>query len=277
MSNQRKPWKKILYEKQYYPDNYTDSSFLVELKKNVNLREVTYKETVLGASLVTQEFCVVVLFSFSFIFMHSGWYSAESVFCVSSLLTFVGYIIYIYMQPPSMRHLYNLTGYLILGWFLSPVLQTLTATISTDTIYAMAVIMMTVHLIFFDYGVRVLIVSRSLSINATTFGSLCLASRLPSPFHTFVLLTTAVESFVLCPLLLNKIENKTIRISIVGFMIAICIYSLYKISVIMALMFTTAVIFINVVCPYLFVSWLSYKENIYGPWDEAVISLDKLT
>ena len=30
----KKPWKKILYEEQEYPDNYVDESFLDELRKN---------------------------------------------------------------------------------------------------------------------------------------------------------------------------------------------------------------------------------------------------
>ena len=30
----RKPWRKILYERQDYPDNYVDASFLEEMKKN---------------------------------------------------------------------------------------------------------------------------------------------------------------------------------------------------------------------------------------------------
>lgn len=271
MAIQRKPWKKILYEAQDYPDNYTDSSFLEELKKNVNFREVSYKEAFLGASLVTREFCVVLFFIFSFIYMYNGLYSAETIFCISSLLTLCGYIFYISVESPSSRHFYNLIFYMLLGWLLSPVLQTLTATISTDTIYAMTVVMMTVHLVFFDYGVKVLIVSSPLSINATTFGSLCLASRLPTPFHAFVLLTTAVESFVLCPLLLNKVENKLIKALITATMVIVCTICLRCISFLMTVMFICAILFINVVCPLLFVTWQRYKENIYGPWDEAVI------
>lgn len=32
--NNRKPWRKILYEKQDYPDNYSGPEFLLELKTN---------------------------------------------------------------------------------------------------------------------------------------------------------------------------------------------------------------------------------------------------
>jgi phosphatidylinositol glycan class C protein len=31
---ERKPWRKVLYEEQDYPDNYVDKSFLEEMKKN---------------------------------------------------------------------------------------------------------------------------------------------------------------------------------------------------------------------------------------------------
>ena len=30
----KQPWRKVLYEKQPYPDNFVDASFLEELKKN---------------------------------------------------------------------------------------------------------------------------------------------------------------------------------------------------------------------------------------------------
>lgn len=32
--NRKKPWRKVLYEDQGFPDNYVDKSFLDEMKKN---------------------------------------------------------------------------------------------------------------------------------------------------------------------------------------------------------------------------------------------------
>ena len=34
MMKRKKSWRKILYERQDYPDNYVDASFLEEMKKN---------------------------------------------------------------------------------------------------------------------------------------------------------------------------------------------------------------------------------------------------
>ena len=42
--------------------------------------------------------------------------------------------------------------FLAFGYGLSPVLMTLTDTISTDTIYAMTVAMLLANLLFHDYG-----------------------------------------------------------------------------------------------------------------------------
>ena len=42
--------------------------------------------------------------------------------------------------------------YLVFGAGLSPILMTLTKTISTDTIYAMTTIMLLANLLFHDYG-----------------------------------------------------------------------------------------------------------------------------
>ena len=36
-SKPQKPWRKILYEDQGYPDDYVDKSFLEELRKNCKL------------------------------------------------------------------------------------------------------------------------------------------------------------------------------------------------------------------------------------------------
>jgi hypothetical protein len=46
----------------------------------------------------------------------------------------------------------TLSIFLLFGSLVSPVLFTLTKTISTDTIYAMSTLMMLTHLIFYDYG-----------------------------------------------------------------------------------------------------------------------------
>ncbi|XP_075229969.1 phosphatidylinositol glycan anchor biosynthesis class C isoform X1 [Lycorma delicatula] len=266
---QQKPWKKNLYENEGYPDNYTDPSFLDELKKNINLHQVTLTEAFLGAGLVTQELCLVIVFALSFTYLYNEWTDPEIVFYCSSIISLFGYIYYIYNESSGiMKHIRTIVVFLAFGYILSPVLKTLTETISTDTIYVTTVFMMGVHLTFFDYGVKALIVSSSLSLNAAIFGSICLASRLSTPFHAFVLLTISVETFVLYPLLLAKIGGSYLVLFLITF---ITTYSLWTASLTMTILFILAVVFINILCPYWFYTWQKYKDNIYGPWDEAVV------
>uniref|UniRef100_A0A1A9VIS0 Uncharacterized protein n=2 Tax=Glossina TaxID=44049 RepID=A0A1A9VIS0_GLOAU len=120
MTTKRKPWRKNLYENSDYEDNYTDPSFLKDLKTNLHVRFFTLGEAI-------------------------------------------------------------------------QVLHTLTYAISTDTIFSMTFFVMVLNLVFCDYGLSVAMVSKAISLNAAIFGSICLASRLPTSYHAFVLL---VESAI---------------------------------------------------------------------------------
>jgi hypothetical protein len=274
MIQRKRTWKKNLYENTDYPDNYTDKTFLEELKKNVHITEISPLTAVLGAGLVTQEMCIVVFFVIVYVYLYNGWIEPETVFVQSSLVAAVGYLTYRILLTNKnyydvmVKDLRTVLIFVVFGYVLSPILKTLTDTISTDTIYAMTTFMMIIHLIFFDYGVSAAIVSSSLSLNAAIFGSVCLASRLASPFHAFVLLSNAVECFVLLPILLSKGRGSVI---VLAAMITVAIYALWTVSLIMMFLFVCVTLFVTVLCPFWFLRWQNYKDNIYGPWDEAVV------
>lgn len=274
MIQRQRTWKKNLYENTDYPDNYTDKTFLEELKKNVHITEISPLTAVLGAGLVTQEMCIVVFFVIVYVYLYNGWIEAETVFVQSSLVAAVGYLTYRILLTNKnyydvmVKDLRTVLIFVVFGYVLSPILKTLTDTISTDTIYAMTTFMMIIHLIFFDYGVSAAIVSSSLSLNAAIFGSVCLASRLASPFHAFVLLSNAVECFVLLPILLAKGRGSVI---VLAAMITVALYALWTVSLIMMFLFVCMTLFVTVLCPFWFLRWQNYKDNIYGPWDEAVV------
>lgn len=271
----KQPWQKNLYSNRGYPDNYTDESFLRDLRKNVDVEFVGYKKAVLGAGLVTQELCSVVLFSVLFVYLDNSWVEPESVFFHSSILTNVGYVAYrvAFTNDGSFfakvwDDFIMVLIFLAFGYVLSPILKTLTDTISTDTIYAMAALMGLIHLVFCDYGVAAAIVSPALSLNAAIFGSVCLASRLATPFHAFVLLTVSVEFYALLPHLLHGIGGSFVVLSS---MVCLASVVLWSVSVTMTVVFWCTVTFTTVLCPIWFVRSQCHKETIYGPWDEAVV------
>ena len=81
---------------------------------------------------------------------------------------------------PSLLSILQCFPYLALCYGLSPILITLTRTISEDTIYAMTALMLFAYLLFYDYRPSASMTSSPISLNAAIFASVCLASRLPS-------------------------------------------------------------------------------------------------
>ncbi|XP_035738918.1 phosphatidylinositol N-acetylglucosaminyltransferase subunit C-like [Vespa mandarinia] len=265
-------WKKNLYEFTDLPDNYTDSTFLTELRKNVKSDYVSRLEAInLGAS-ISIRLSIPVLFVIIFIWLYNEWTTPNVIIISEIVLTIFGYLFYnikiLNMSKRLSEDLRTTLIFLIFGYILSPVLRTLTETISTDTIYAMTILMFLTHLIFNKYGSTEIFFSDSLSINSSIFGSLMLASRLASPLHAFSLLTVSVQFFVLFPILLSHINNKVI-ISIV---ITIgTVYLLLPMSNVCSYVFIIVIVFIHFICPLWYIRCKQFKNNIYGPWDEAII------
>ncbi|XP_008214101.1 phosphatidylinositol N-acetylglucosaminyltransferase subunit C [Nasonia vitripennis] len=269
---QSRNWKKNLYENHGLPDNYTHNSFLEELRKNVKPNSVTVNEAIaLGASISIQ-ISIVILFVIIFIWLNNEWTTPNVIFTASATLTIAGYIKYVFkilkLFDRISKDLRTVLIFLAFGYILSPILKTLTETISTDTIYAMTIFMFLIHLIFSKYGSTNASLSESLSITSSIFGSLMLTSRLSTPLHAFSLLTVAVQCFVLLPFLLSKLEQKMF----LSLSLALCtLYLLWDISTTLSYAFIAISVFVHLICPLWYIKWQEYKENIYGPWDEAVV------
>lgn len=269
----KKAWVKNLYENRDYPDNYTDRKFLEDLKKNLYIEKVTLKEAVYGSFRVVLRLCLCVLYAILFVYMYNDWIHTYTVIYSSILTTSACYCLYVYVEGRSfLQHLKTVLIYLIIGYILSPILHTLTDTVSTDTIYAWSVIMMLIHLMFFDYDVPAAFVSKSLSINAAIFASVCLVSRLSTPFDAFVLLTISVILFVLSPQLFKAILHTKWFTTLFFVTLFLTVITIYTVSGITLCYFLFFAFVLSGYCPIMFVRWQSYKDNKYGPWDEAIIN-----
>lgn len=269
----KRTWRKNLYENTGFPDNYTDETFLKDLKINIEVPDLTIIKCITGATVVVQELCAVILFVLVFVYLFNQWTDPNTIFSYTSSLTFIGFLYYRLAHGHNLKttvrqDIQTILIYLVFGQIFSPVLHTLTDTISTDTIYTMTALMMFTHLVFFDYGLTAAIVSNSLSLSAAMFGSICLASRLASPYHAFVLMTVAIEVFVLFPVVRAKFKSTVLLAFILTL---ITLYVLYNVSFTMTILLTLTLIFISFIFPIVFLRWQKYKNNIYGPWDEAVV------
>lgn len=269
----KKPWIKNLYENRDYPDNHTHPKFLEELRKNIYAEKVTLSEAVLGSFRVVLRICLCVLYAVLFVYMYNELINTYTVIYISIITTLLSYMLYLYINGGDvLHHFKTVLVYLVLGYLLSPILHTLTDTVSTDTIFAWSVLMMIIHLIFFDYDVAAAIVSKSLSINAAIFASVCLVSRLSSPFDAFVLLTVSVIFFVLSPQFIQVYLYTKIFIFVYVAMVILTSIGLFTVSRTLLVYFLVLVLVVSGYCPVMFVKWQRYKDNKYGPWDEAIIN-----
>jgi len=272
-SKKREPWKKILYGNEGYPDNYTDPSFLKDLQKNKNVKIFKFQEAFLGITKLNYQISTVTAFLLIFHAMYVDHIEPNGILMYSTLATILAYICYIrkeFSMKTFSDHIKTVLSVLVFGYISSPLLHTLTYSISTDTIFTMTFFVMFIHLIFFDYGVPAFMVSKAISLNAAIFGAICLSSRLSSSFHAFTLLIVSSEFFALLPLFMERFWSPV-------WMLIIAVsssYFLIKVSFSVWLTYSLISLFVNFVCPYVFVDQQKHKNNIHGPWDEAIVKED---
>lgn len=277
-----KPWRKVLYENRGYADNYTDPSFLKELQLNKFVRIISYGEAILGAAKLTQKMTSVIIFILLFYLLYTGHLSAGTLMVQATTVTVLAYVYSIVKLGLNIRTIIDdsktALGVLVSGFLLNPLMHTLTTSISTDTIFSTTFIMMVMHLIFADYGLEAFMVSKAISLNAAIFATICLSSRLESSFHSFVLLTVAIELFVLLPIFLRSaFSNKWQFSPFVLCCVGSSAFILHRFTITPLLFTYLGLIgFVNFVCPIIFVRQQKFKDNKHGPWEEAIVKATDL-
>ncbi|XP_029110423.1 phosphatidylinositol N-acetylglucosaminyltransferase subunit C-like isoform X1 [Scleropages formosus] len=274
------PWRKVLYERQPFPDNYVDSRFLEELRRNVGVRRYRYCAVAREAGLVAQQVSCVAAVLTLWSYMAQGRLSPFMLLGASLLCALLGYVLYEALGGPRgsertrWADLQSAAIFLAFTFGFSPILKTLTESVSTDTVYAMSAVMLLAHLVSFPYAQPS--PPGSLSLNAALFGSVCLASRLPGALHAFAMLTCALLVFALWPCLLHRLRNRapwTFPWAAVLLSLA-AVTGLATLSLGGALLLVLALLALTLLCPLLLLRLQRHKDNIHGPWDEAEIHED---
>ncbi|XP_076008906.1 phosphatidylinositol N-acetylglucosaminyltransferase subunit C [Genypterus blacodes] len=277
------PWRKVLWERQPFPDNYVDQRFLEELRRNEGLRQYHYWPVVREAGFVGQQVSCVAIFITLWLYMEEGLLSPETLLWTSLLCALLGYGLYQALashtesgcEPRTrLADLQSATIFLSFTFGFSPILKTLTESVSTDTVYAMSAVMLLAHLVSFPYAQP--LPPGSLSLNAALFASVCLASRLPGALHTFAMLSCALLVFALWPCLLQRIREKAPG-QWAGVCLGVCIGGVGGLGshwLAGAVLLALALGSVTLLCPLLLIWLQRHKDNIHGPWDEAEIHED---
>jgi len=262
-------WSKVLYQKTCLADNYTDAGFLKELKRNLHFKPVPAHSAILASTRISTRISVTVLFWVVFLQLNDKNSCWKITYGAFTLFIAVAYTISNRFEYLS-TILKNVILFLAFGYACTPVLQSLTDTISTDSIYAMTFLLMLIHLAFHQYELNEHNVSSPyLSLNAAVCGAICLASRLSDINDAFILLTLAAQAFALFP---ELYETLGYPLTAFGVSTLSAVLAVLSISHWAAAVFLVLLLFINIIFPLCFVWAQKYKDNIYGPWDEALIT-----
>ncbi|KAI9050580.1 hypothetical protein LZ554_005741 [Drepanopeziza brunnea f. sp. 'monogermtubi'] len=91
----RATWKKLLWVKQSYPDNYTDQdTFLEHLQRNPRLQPYNFWPLVADSTVIVQHVCSVIIFIVCFTGIHQLRVSPGAVVGWGSIGTFLGWLLW---------------------------------------------------------------------------------------------------------------------------------------------------------------------------------------
>ncbi|KAF4623384.1 hypothetical protein D9613_001830 [Agrocybe pediades] len=154
-------WEKVLWKRQPYPDNYVPpSAFLASLRKNPNFRPYSYWPLVVLACSITQHLAVIFIFLAIFVRLKEQSMDPRSLICISVIFFFLGYATWNSLDQRTERgnrnanHLKAFKSAVMMFltlMSLSPVLRTLTAATSSDSIWALASILFGLNALLSDY------------------------------------------------------------------------------------------------------------------------------
>ncbi|GJC82807.1 phosphatidylinositol N-acetylglucosaminyltransferase GPI2 subunit [Colletotrichum liriopes] len=282
--SRKRTWKKLMWVKQSYPDNYTDQdTFLESLQRNPRLQPYDFWPLVADSTVIVQHVCSVIIFIVCFVLIQKQRVSPVSVVSFSSLATFLGWLLRLNQRLSTVKSAILIYSTL-LG--LSPILKSLTKSTSPDSIWAMSFWLLTINIFFFDYsgGVRVNIPA-SLSTNAALMASTVLASRLPSTGQVFSLTLFSIEVFGLFPVFRRYARHRSWGYNYV-MTVFLVLGAGAGVGVIMgddgsgsfwpwksAVAGMVVSVLIAAIamggCSWWLIGLQKYKNEIYGPWDPA--------
>lgn len=280
-------WKKLLYLRQPYPDNYTDESFLSQLKRNETVTKVPYRKLVKDFSQIVfhVNHLVVVILLFTGIY-HYKW-DPMHLTMATSILSVVGYVVWTFNGRQNTHHThqnntqinFNSVKLFILIMFvlsiLSPVLKSLTRSTSSDSIWSISALLTFSNIIFHDYAMMPTRFYRPVvSTNMALSNALVLASRLSSTYEVFCFILLSIQFNILIPLfdfsLRKHFRTTAWHWLLFGLMLFSGYYLCYRWADIrITMVWLLAHITILFILPAYFIFLQRYKNELLGPWDIA--------
>ena len=281
-----RPWRKILYEKQLYPDNYVDSQrFLDQLDTSTRVSKLSLQFILLSASVLAQQLTIVTIFLTIYKYIVRRRESVWRILYFDILLLTCGYLIHFKYDtscPTIGKALYSFVTFGICLRVISPVLQTLTSSYSSDTIHALTIIFSSLHLVFYDYAFysnESTAFSGVLSLNAAMFTSVLLASRLEDIDMVAAFILLAVILFSLFPnaVKLIKLRSTSSHIVLCLMLWVLASTMLFFLDITLLIAYEVLMCVVWFIGPVWFLYFQRYKKALRGPWDIVELKYDNFS
>ncbi|XP_020084190.1 phosphatidylinositol N-acetylglucosaminyltransferase subunit C [Ananas comosus] len=288
----RPKWKKVAYGGMQpgYADNYTDDSFLEEMVMNANVVKRDLLKVMQDSVSISQYLCIIALVICVWTYTLSLVIDESSLLKLDIGLLALGFLVLVLTTSPLswellFKYFLNISFFISGLYILAPIYHTLTRSISSDSIWALTVSLLLVHLFLHDYSGSNISTSASpnnlklannISLNASIVASVLVASRLPSRLHVFAIMLFSLQVFLFAPLITSCIRRYSLSLhfwfsfALMGVTLSV----MYQLHCMFFVLLLALLVFVSVVCPYWLIRIQEYKFEINGPWDEAKLCFD---
>lgn len=264
-------WKKLLYLRQPYPDNYTDVSFLDQLKRNTSVAKYSKRKLFQDFSLFAFYISLLLLVNVNFTGIYSQLWLPYLPTAVSTILVLLCLIADTRLGNVHEFKAYSVISVLLL--LVLPVLRSLTESTSLDSIWAISALLTCLNIIYHDYALDVTRKYRSIVLTNMSFANgIVLALRLPSSTRVFSFLVFSIEIAILVPLFDYRLRQilQLGHYFLVSTVFCIVSWALYAANGIgFVILYILGFVFMLVVLPLYFMFLQKYKNELQGPWDVA--------
>ncbi|EES07167.1 hypothetical protein BDA96_04G233100 [Sorghum bicolor] len=285
-------WRKVAYggRQSGYDDNYTDESFLEEMVMNANVVKRDLLKVMIDSVSISQYLCIVALVVSTWILTLNLDIDECTLLKLDVGLLLVGFSVLLLTTCPFSlklltKYVLNISFFISGLYVLAPIYHTLTRSISSDSIWALAVSLLLVHLFLHDYSGSTIRppgalnnpkLTSNISLNASIVTSVLVASRLPSRLHVFAIMLFSLQVFLFAPLITFCVKKYHFRLHLLfSFaLMAVALSVTYQLHRMFFTVLLALLVFVSIVCPYWLIRIQEYKFEINGPWDEAKLCFD---
>lgn len=284
-------WKKLLYLAQPYPDNYTDPCFLSQIKRNTTVAKYSYWHLVDHFSLIVLHLATVVLVELTFLGIYDRGWDPVVPMVIAAAGVVVGMVAWdtvtgkkaalLTKNSPKIKvdkwnTVRSVLVVILIVLVLSPVLKSLTRSTSSDSIWALSLILCLFNMLCHDYAMDPHLAAYRpiLSTNLSLLNALVLASRLSSSLHVFCFVVFAAVVNILVPLFdvgirRSNPNSRLHHIVLFLFYLAVCVATTYLFGPGLMLVWLMTIAGIALMLPAYFLWVQQYKNELQGPWDPA--------